>query len=76
MFLAVTEIDYHEEEEGCDINNVYLFINLYIPIRMRKPTDSSQQIAFPGYDCLLINSLYGARQSGKIWGNRLNLELT
>lgn len=54
--------------EGCYDNNAYLFGDLYIPSRMRQPTNSTQVIKRPGFDILLIKSLYGTRQAGKIWG--------
>lgn len=61
--------------EGCDIDNAYLFGLLDIPIRMAQPTDSSQVLAMPGHDVLLIKSLYGAKQAGCIWGQTLHEKL-
>lgn len=50
MFLTFTTRE-DIEEEGCDINNTYIFGDLDITIRMRQPTDSTQ-VAYPGYDCI------------------------
>ena len=61
--------------EGADIDNAYLYGKLDIPIIMDQPTDSSQQLAKPGYVCELIRSLYGTRQAGEIWGSHLDKTL-
>ena len=42
---------------------------------MEQPTDSSQQLAKPGYVCELIRSLYGTRQAGEIWSSHLDKTL-
>lgn len=51
MFLSVPASK-DLEEEVWDISNTYLFGDLDIPIRMSDHTNYSQQVAFPGYDCL------------------------
>ena len=61
--------------EGADIDNAYLYGNLDIPIIVEQPTDSSQQLARPGYLCELIRSLYGTRQAGEIWCSYLDKTL-
>ena len=62
--------------EGCDVDNAYVNGFIDIPVIMEQPTDSSRRLAMPGYVCLLVKSLYGARQSGRIWGNVLHEKLT
>ena len=62
--------------EGCDGDNAYINGFIDIPIVMAQPTNSSMQLSMPGHACLLVKSLYGARQAGRIWGNLLHEKLT
>ncbi len=52
--------------EGANVTNAYLYGDLDIPILMQQPTDSSQELAKPGYACKLFKSIYGAKQAGEI----------
>lgn len=72
--LCITAIE-DCDVEGCDVDNAYLFGDLDIPIRMKQPTDSSCVIVQPGFDCLLLKSLCGARQAVRIWGNEIHNRL-
>lgn len=48
------------DAERCDADNAYLVGDLDIPIRMKKPTNSSMDGEKLGYGVLLIKSLNGA----------------
>ena len=61
--------------EGGDVNNAYLYGFLDTPIYMKQPTDSTGRERYPGMVCLLLKSIYGARQAGKIWGTVLHQAL-
>ena len=61
--------------EGAGMGNGYLYVKLEVQIIMDQSTDSSQQLARPGYVCELIGSLYGRRQAGEIWGSHLDKAL-
>ena len=58
--------------EGVDVDNAYLYGDLDVPIIMEQTCDSSGKQAHPGYVCRLLRSLYGAVQSGEIWGEVLH----
>lgn len=59
------------KREDVDIDNAYLYGQLDKPIIMKKPYDSSGKVRHPGHACLVVKSLYSARQAGKIWGTHL-----
>lgn len=61
--------------EGADIDNAYLCRQLDKPIIMKPPSDSFGKVRYPGYVCLVVKYLYGARQAGKIWGTDLHKNL-
>lgn len=58
--------------EGADVDNAYLYGLLDRPIIMEQPTDSSGIPKHPNHVCLLLRSLYGAKQAGEIWGSVLH----
>lgn len=53
--------------EGADVDNAYLYGDLDKPISMKQPSDSSGKVHYPGQVCLVVKSLYGARQASDIW---------
>lgn len=53
--------------EGGDVSNAYLNGKVDIPMVIKEPTDSSGNKERPGHDCLLLKSVYGTKQAGKIW---------
>jgi len=61
--------------EGADISNAYLYGGMGVPILIEQPTDSSQLEARPGYGALIMKSIYGVRQAGKLWGSFLGTKL-
>ena len=61
--------------EGCDVDKAYVSGLIEIPIVMKQPADLSQKLAWTGYASLLVRSLYGARQAGRICGSSLHDKL-
>jgi len=57
--------------EGGDVANAYLYGKIDFPVLMEQPTNSSCKEAMPGHVCELLQSMYGLRQAGKIWGSLL-----
>ena len=64
LYSAAGEEDL--ELEGCDVPNAYLNGSIDLRIIIDQPTNLSGRQAKPGYVCLLLSSIYGARQSGRI----------
>lgn len=42
---------------------------------MKQPPDSSGKPRYPSKACLVVKSLYGVRQAGKIWGSYIHKQL-
>lgn len=57
--------------EGGDVSNAYLYGKIDIPVVIEQPTDSSGKEAVPGHVCELLQSMYGIKQAGEIWGSLL-----
>ena len=66
--LFATAAKFNLIAEGVDVDNANLYGDLDVPIIMEQPCDSSGKQAYPGYVYRLLRSLYGAVQSGEIWG--------
>ncbi len=43
--------------EVADMNNDYIYGDLDVPIIMKQPTDSSQELDMPEYKCEVIHSV-------------------
>lgn len=68
MLLTISATEFLVVQGG-DVSYAYLFGDMDVPIVMEQPTDSAGILEKPGHVCLVQGSMYGTRQSGKIWGS-------
>lgn len=57
--------------EGGDVANAYLYGKIDCHVYIEQPTDSTGKEHAPGHVCVLMKSMYGIRQAGRIWGSLL-----
>lgn len=51
--------------EGADVDSAYLYGDMYIPVIMKQPSNSSETPKHPGKNYLVVKSLHGTHLAEK-----------